>query len=200
MFSDGYVLVGAVYSELHERRCIGIEKRRCRSPDAVRIIDHDILQARRVVTNPAVDAGHVQLDGGRELATDVILWVTGPASQPLGARSRLPVDARGFVEIEDSFQVRGWPDLFAVGDCASLPGMAKAGVYAVRAAPLLDHNLRARLEGRSLRRYQPQSDFLSLLNLGDGSALGVKWGLVVRGRLVMRLKDRIDRAFVARYR
>jgi selenide,water dikinase len=148
----------------------------------------------------AVDPEHVQLDSGRQLPTDAILWVAGPASQPLGARSGLQVAARGFIEIEDTFQVRGRPDLFAVGDCASLPGMAKAGVYAVRAAPLLDHNLRARLEGGSFRHYQPQSDFLSLLNLGDGTALGAKWGLVVRGRVVMWLKDRIDRAFMARYR
>ena len=101
--------------------------------------------------------------------------MAGPASQPLGARSGLQVDARGFIELEDTFQVRGRPDLFAVGDCASLPGMAKAGVYAVRARPLLDHNLRARLEGGPLRHYQPQSDqpqsdFLSPLNLGDGTA------------------------------
>ena len=96
--------------------------------------------------------------------------MAGPASQPLGARSGLQVDARGFIELEDTFQVRGRPDLFAVGDCASLPGMAKAGVYAVRAGPLLDHSLCARLEDGSLRPYQPRSDFLSLLNLGDGTA------------------------------
>jgi selenide,water dikinase len=151
----------------------------------------------------AIEPRQVRLDRGPPLEADAIFWVTGPAAQPLGTRSRLPVDPRGFIEIEDTFQVRGQPDLFAVGDCASLPGMAKAGVYAVRAAPLLNHNVRARIaraDRRRFRHYQPQSNFLSLLNLGDGSALGVKWGLVVRGRLVMWLKDRIDRRFVARYR
>jgi selenide,water dikinase len=88
--------------------------------------------------------------------------------------------------------------------------MAKAGVYAVRAGPLLDHSLCARLEDGSLRHYQPQSDqpqsdqpqsdFLSLLNLGDGTAHVARWGLVVRGRGVMWRKDRIDRAFMARDR
>ena len=126
--------------------------------------------------------------------------MAGPASQPLGARSGLQVDARGFIELEDPFQVRGRPDLFAAGDCASLPGMAKAGVYALRARPLLDHNLRARLEDGSRRHYQPQADFLSLLNLGDGTAHVARWGRAVRGRVVMWLKDRIDRAFMARYR
>jgi selenide,water dikinase len=157
----------------------------------------------RILTDARVRSlapGLVRLEDGRELVSDAVLWATGPAARPLGASSGLPVDERGFIRIENTFQVRGQADLFAVGDCASLPGMARAGVYAVRAGPLLDHNLRARAEGRPLRGYRPQPDFLSLLNLGDGTALGVKWGRVVRGRTVMWLKDRIDRTFMARYR
>ena len=41
---------------------------------------------------------------------------------------------------------------------------------------------------------RPQREFLSLLNLGDGTALGIKRGIASEGRWVMRLKDRIDRA------
>jgi selenide,water dikinase len=53
--------------------------------------------------------------------------------------------------------------------------------------------------GRTLENYRPQTDFLTLLNLGDGSALGAKWGRSFEGRWVMRLKDRIDRAFMKRF-
>jgi selenide,water dikinase len=73
-------------------------------------------------------------------------------------------------------------------------------VYAVRQGPILARNLRAALEGRALRRYRPQRDVLVLLNLGERVALGGKWGLVASGPAVWRLKDWIDRGFVARFR
>ncbi len=105
--------------------------------------------------------------------------------------------------MESTLQVQGHPELFAAGDCASLrgaPGLPRAGVYAVRQGPVLAFNLAAFLAGRPLRRYRPQRDFLTLVNFADGSAAGGKWGVAFEGRWVMRLKDRIDRRFVGRYR
>jgi selenide,water dikinase len=96
----------------------------------------------------------------------------------------------------------GHDDLFAAGDCATLvehPRTPKAGVYAVRQGPYLTRNLRAALAGRPLASYRPQRDFLTLLNLGDGSAIGGKWGVSFEGRWVMELKDRIDRRFMERF-
>lgn len=147
----------------------------------------------------ALEPDALLLESGDRIAADLVLWATGPAALPLARDSGLPVDERGFVPVHPSFAVRGEQGLFAVGDCAALPGMQRAGVYAVRAAPVLDHNLRAAAEERPLRDYRPQRDFLSLLNLGDGRAIGAKWGLSFEGRWVMCWKDRIDRAFVARY-
>jgi hypothetical protein len=43
-----------------------------------------------------------------------------------------------------------------------------------------------------------QRDFLSLLNLGDGTALGTKKGLSFQGRWVMKRKDWIDRRSMER--
>jgi selenide,water dikinase len=64
---------------------------------------------------------------------------------------------------------------------------------------VLAHNLMARLRGERLRAYRPQRDFLSLLNLGDGRAIGTKWGVSAEGRRVFVLKDWIDRRFVRRF-
>jgi selenide,water dikinase len=147
-----------------------------------------------------LEPGLVRLDGAKDLPFDLALWVTGPAAHPLARESGLPIDPAGFIRIGPTFAVEGRAAIFAVGDCASLPGMQKAGVYAVRAGPVLDRNLRAAIAGRPLRVYRPQPDFLSLLNLGDGTAVGAKWGLTAQGAWVMKLKDRIDRAFVRRYR
>lgn len=162
--------------------------------------DIDIVCGRRVTS---ADSNKVLLDNGIRLPFDVLLWVTGAVSHPILERSGLPVEQRGFVLIRSTLQVEGIDNLFAVGDCATLvdyPQTPKAGVYAVREGPYLTENLRAALDGKSLKPYKPQTDFLTLLNLGNGSALGAKWGISFQGRWVMRLKDRIDQDFMKRFR
>jgi selenide,water dikinase len=150
-----------------------------------------------------VETGCVRLVGEADAeAADLVLWATGAAPTALLADVAAPKDAQGFLRVRDTFQCLGADDLFAAGDCASLDAygwVPKAGVYAVRAGPILDANLRARLTGGVLRRYRPQRVFLALLNLGGGRALGGKWGVSASGSAVWRLKDAIDRRFVARF-
>jgi selenide,water dikinase len=162
--------------------------------------DIEIICKRRVT---AAESNRVLLDNGIRLPFDALIWVTGAVSHALLGDSGLPVENRGFVKIRSTLQVEGFDNLFAVGDCATLreyPRTPKAGVYAVRQGPYLTANLRAVLESRPLETYRPQSDFLTLLNLGDGTALGAKWGKSFHGRWVMRLKDWIDQRFMQRFR
>jgi selenide,water dikinase len=149
----------------------------------------------------AVTADGVVLEADT-LAADLVVWVTGAAGLPFARESGLPTDDRGFVWIDDTLQVEGHPTLFAAGDCAVLrswPGIPKAGVYAVRQGPVLDANLRAALAGEPLSPYRPQRDFFSILNLGDGTALGAKWGLANHSGPMFAWKDWIDRRFMTRF-
>ena len=150
-----------------------------------------------------VDPDAVHLEGGERVAADVVVWVAGAAALPIFAGSGIETDGRGFVRIRPTLQGVSRDDVFAVGDCAAWtggPGLAKAGVYAVRQGPVLASNLMARGRGDGrLRTYRPQHDFLSLLNLGDGRAIGTKWGRSVEGRSVFALKNWIDRRFVRRF-
>ena len=107
------------------------------------------------------------------------------------------------MRVDEHFAVEDAPGLFAgrrlcLADRTSL-GCPRRGVHAVRAGPVLDECLRSTFVDRPLRTHRPQRDFLALLNLGDGRALGGKWGLAARGRWVWRLKDRIDRRFMERF-
>lgn len=146
-----------------------------------------------------VTATAVEVAGRPPLDQDVVLWATGASAHTLARDSRLACDARGFVRVGPTLEVVGARDLHAAGDMCVLeewPEIPKAGVYAVREGAVLARNLRARILGARLRRYRPQHDFLALLNLGEGTALGAKWGLAVSGAWVWRWKDRIDRRFV----
>ncbi len=150
-----------------------------------------------------VDSRCLTTEDGSRIDYDLLVWVTGAAPSKLLADSDLPTDDLGFIRVRNTLQVEGYDDLFAVGDCASLvehPWVPKAGVYAVRQGPVLTNNLRAAATSKALESYRPQRDFLSLLNLGDGTACGSKWGRSFEGRWVFRLKDRIDRAFMERFR
>jgi selenide,water dikinase len=149
-----------------------------------------------------VEAGAVLLVGGERLPADAVVWVAGAAALPIFAGSGVETDERGFAKVRPTLQCVGHDDVFAVGDCAAWtagPALAKAGVYAVRQGPVLAHNLMARATGGRLRAYRPQRDFLSLLNLGDGEAIGTKWGVSAEGRSLFALKDWIDRRFVRRF-
>ena len=159
-----------------------------------------VLGKRAVaVEGDGAAGGRLRLESGPPLPFDALFWVTGAAAPDLFRHSGLAVDERGFLLVRPTLQARDHPNIFAAGDCASLmeaTGTAKAGVYAVRQGPVLASNLRASLAGQDLDDYVPQSDFLTLLNLGDGSAIGGKWGFAWEGREVMWLKDRIDRRFM----
>ena len=149
-----------------------------------------------------VEEKSLRLDDGEQIPYDLVVWVTGAMSHPVFQSSGLPTDDRGFVLTRSTLQVVGHDELFAVGDCASMkdyPHTPKAGVYAVRQGPYLIDNLRRVLSGRPLKRYRPQGSFLSLLNLGDGTAIGCKSGWSFEGRWVMSVKNWIDRHFISRF-
>lgn len=206
----GVEIAAAVRARLDDRAVVIVERgdrllpayRPRVSGRVHRSLERRGIQLRYGTEVRAADRERIYFASGDELPSALTIWVTGAAAPPLLSESPLPVDGGGFVSVGDDLRVRGTDDLFAVGDCASLPGAGapKAGVHAVRQAPILFENLAARLRGGALTRYEPQRDFLMLLNLGDGTALGTKWGVVAEGRWVRRVKDVIDRRFVERFR
>lgn len=146
-----------------------------------------------------VDGRGVELTDGQHLAADFVLGAAG--ALPQGWLSQTGLDlTSGFVTVGPTLQSASDPRLFAVGDCAHMAHAPrpKAGVFAVRQAPVLFHNLRAALSGGAMRAYRPQADYLKLVSTGGRRALADKWGLRLEGAALWRWKDRIDRRFMAR--
>jgi selenide,water dikinase len=149
-----------------------------------------------------VGDGFIRLESGLEFATDAVFWVAGATAPPWIAESGLACDDHGFMLTNDLLQSPSNPNIFGAGDCVNELGhpLPKAGVFAVRAAPVLAANLRAALDGRPLQPHIPKMRYLSLVSTGDRSAVGAWNGYSASGGWVWRLKDRIDRAWIARYR
>ena len=129
-----------------------------------------------------------------------LLLASGAKAFAWPADSGLGCDEQGFVLIAPTLQSYTHPTIFAAGDCASLPGARKSGVYAVRQGPVLAANLNAALRGLPLKRYRPQRQSLALLATGDGGALLDWHGHSAGGQLYGRWKDVLDRGFIQRHR
>lgn len=149
----------------------------------------------------AVDAGGVQLSDGGRVDAGLVLGAAGSRPQDWLRDTELHL-TNGYVTVTPTLQSVSDPAIFAVGDCAHMAHAPrpKAGVYAVRQAPFLMHNLRAALGAGAMKPYHPQRDYLKLISLGDRSALADKWGLPLEGRWLWRLKDRIDAKFMGQFR
>lgn len=160
------------------------------------------LSARKIVLmtgacTEAVEARAVRLADGQRLPAALVLSAAGSRPQGWLQQSGLHL-TEGFITVDPHLRAQGQPQVFAAGDCAHLAHAPrpKAGVFAVRQAPVLAHNLRATLSGGALKRYDPQRDYLKLISLGGRSALADKWALPLQGRWLWWLKDRIDRRFM----
>ena len=143
----------------------------------------------------------VGLFGGPFVPAGFIAGAAGARAHPWIAKTGLPVTDDGFLRVGPDLRVRGTETLFAAGDCAHLTHAPrpKAGVFAVRAAPVLRDNLRAALSGGSLRAFHPQRHYLKLISLGGKSALAERGGLTFAAPLLWRWKDRIDRKFMSQF-
>lgn len=161
---------------------------------AQQVTIHEQAQVVRLTQDAVVLADGTRIDAQ---------FVTGAAgARPYAWLSQTGLRLHdGFVHVGCHLQSSD-DAIFAAGDCAHLSHAPrpKAGVYAVRAAPILAYNLRVRLqEAGKMRDFHPQRDYLKLVSLGGRRALAEKGGRVLQGRLMWRWKDRIDRSFMRRF-
>jgi pyridine nucleotide-disulfide oxidoreductase family protein len=148
-----------------------------------------------------LEAGVAMLEDDAALPSDATLLITGAAAEAWPRDAGLATDERGFIEIDETLRSTSHPDVYAAGDAATLMAAPrpKSGVYAVRAGPPLAANLLAALDGQAPTRHRPQRRALSLISTGGRHAVA-SWGpWAFGGDWVWRWKDRIDRAYIAKF-
>lgn len=177
---------------------------RALGPDARRALRRALVeQGVRLEEHARIRQIHdsyITFDDGHEILSDFTTGAAGARPYDWLADSGLALQD-GFIQVGETLQSSD-ANVLAAGDCAHM-GFAprpKAGVYAVRQAPILFHNLRALMTGDPLRNYQPQKDYLKLISLGSREALGERFGTTLSGPLIWRWKDRIDQTFMDQFR
>eukprot|EP00957_Ditylum_brightwellii_P111302 8488084-Ditylum_brightwellii.AAC.1 len=130
------------------------------------------------------------------------LWCTSAAA-PSWLSTNTPFDTTndGFVKVSDTYESVNFKNVFAAGDCCHIVQhpRPKAGVFAVRAGPLLYTNLLAALFDKPLHPHKPQSDFLGLISTGDCYAVASRGRFALEGAYLWKLKDYIDRKWMDGY-
>lgn len=79
----------------------------------------------------AIDKDGVTLAGGQSIGAATVLWAAGVQASPLGAMLEAPLDRSGRVSVESDLSLPGHPDVFVIGDLATIPevpGVAPAAI------------------------------------------------------------------------
>jgi NADH dehydrogenase len=108
--------------------------------------------------------------GEARIAAETVIWAAGVAASPIGASLGVPLDRVGRVLVQPDLTIPGHPEVFVIGDLASLagpsgrplPGVAQV---AMQMGAHAAHNIIRSVEGQPLRAFQYR-------NLGDMATIG----------------------------
>jgi selenide,water dikinase len=146
----------------------------------------------------AIEPGPMVVAGTSRQEFDAVLLTTGAAPLPWLRGCPLERDERGFVLVDDTLRSVSHPEVFALGDCASLrsQGVPKSGAYSVRQGETLAQNLQRLVQGQPLLPYRPQRHALALISCGRRYAIAQRGDWSAEGRWVWWWKNRIDRDWI----
>ncbi len=101
----------------------------------------EIITSARVT---GVRDGIVELSDGRTISATTLIWAAGNAPNPLVAALPMPKNG-GRILVNEYLAVDGFPGIWALGDCASIPDRKTGGFH----PPTAQHAIR---EGRCVAR------------------------------------------------
>jgi NADH:ubiquinone reductase (H+-translocating) len=140
----------------------------------------------------SITDGHVVLSSGEEFDSNLIVWTTGNAANPIVAKhTDLPVDERGFLLVRADLRIGAAtepvPDAWGAGDNAAIPDLSVEAT-GIRTVPNAQHAVR---QGKHLAanivaalRGKPTKDYVHK-NLGVVATLGIGQGVFQSGRIVI---------------
>ncbi|HYN83716.1 MAG TPA: NAD(P)/FAD-dependent oxidoreductase [Pyrinomonadaceae bacterium] len=137
--------------------------------------------------------GAVIAHGGREteISAAGVVWTAGVRVNPLVEKLDVERDRRGLIVVEDSLQVRGRREVFALGDIAAarhvVPSLAGTAQLAFQQSSLVASNIQALIDGSvpARGRFEELGEAVSL---GTDDAAVLAAGRVVTGQLARQAR------------
>jgi NADH dehydrogenase len=100
----------------------------------------------------------VTFSNGEHIGAETVVCTVGMAPHPLIRESRMPQE-RGRLLVDESLRVRGFPQIWAMGDVALVPDVRRGGwcpptaQYAMRQGPHCARNVLAAIRDRPVRKF-----------------------------------------------
>ena len=96
---------------------------------------------------------HILLADGSIIKTETVIWAGGVRAAPLVERTGLPLGKGGRVEVEKDFFVKGFPGIYAIGDCANMRAedgsfLPQLGTVAKQCGALAAANILRTIDGK----------------------------------------------------
>ncbi len=141
---------------------------------AVKQLQHLGVEVRTNSPVSDVRAGEVRI-GNQTVSAQVVLWAAGVSASPLGRELGVPIDKAGRVFVEPDLSVPGHPEVFVIGDLASMKdehGQALPGVapVAMQQGKCVARQIAADLAGKPRERFH-YVDKGSLATIGRAAAI-----------------------------
>ena len=115
---------------------------------AVRELRARGIEIRTKTTLDEVTARSARLSDGELVPTRTLVWTAGVKPHPVVASFGLPLDERGRIDTDSRLQVKGFDNVWAIGDCAAVPDPARKGQPC---PPTAQHAIRqGRVVGRNV--------------------------------------------------
>ncbi len=114
----------------------------------------------------------VVLADGTEIPTGLVIWSTGIGPTDLVRSLDFPKDARGRILVDAYLRVKGFDNVYALGDCATLEGenVLPTAQAAQQEGKYLAHALNARAYGKEVKPFR-FANMGMLAYIGENEAL-----------------------------
>lgn len=167
-----------------------------------RVINQLDKQGIQVISQRATgQAGRLLLDDGYFVTADSIIAATSSSPAKWLKQSQVTLSEDGYIRVNSHHRSVSHMNIFAAGNVCSREDidLERSGVHAVKAGPVLAHNIFASIEDKPLISYYPKQKSLYLLLCSNHRAIA-SWGRwSAEGQWVWRIKDWIDRGFIQKF-
>lgn len=146
------------------------------------------LDIRTKTSITEVTKDHVLLTSGDRVPTHTVVWCAGIAPNPvLSEIEDLPRDDKGYIECDQTLRVKGFENVWAIGDSAKVldrtgKPYAATAQNATRQGQVVGSNLARALRGQTLEKFS-FNPLGSLAALGCRSAVAKVFGFKLSGFL-----------------
>ena len=137
-----------------------------------------------------VDSDHVELDNGMKIPCATLIWAGGVTVDPVISKLETKHTPNGRLEVDNFLRLKEHPNVFALGDCASIIDKRTGKPYpptaqhAVREAKIVSENIISSIKGET----NAQKSFVynskgSMAKIGKRNGVALLMGSKIKGLL-----------------